>query len=164
MIYWCFSDKWKPFIGYFHSLAQSSTGNANSEIWADQINGLQNGWAYICPSFRCVAYFNFFLFILSSSTQNLAEIQTYVNILQQINQTLPLVPNVSLGTSEVRSISLWLCVCQCVCACVCICAVFLRGKMVFACVSPVYVPGVDESCSRRCTVLCMCMCVCLCVF
>uniref|UniRef100_H3CT81 Filensin n=1 Tax=Tetraodon nigroviridis TaxID=99883 RepID=H3CT81_TETNG len=32
--------------------------------------------------------------------KNLAEIQTYVNILQQINQTLPLVPNVSLGTSE----------------------------------------------------------------
>ncbi|XP_068183679.1 filensin [Antennarius striatus] len=32
--------------------------------------------------------------------KNLAEIQTYVNILQQINQTLPLVPNVSLGISE----------------------------------------------------------------
>ncbi|KAK5619599.1 hypothetical protein CRENBAI_011709, partial [Crenichthys baileyi] len=31
---------------------------------------------------------------------NLAEIQTYVNILQQINQTLPLVPNVSVGISE----------------------------------------------------------------
>uniref|UniRef100_A0A3Q3WM09 Filensin n=1 Tax=Mola mola TaxID=94237 RepID=A0A3Q3WM09_MOLML len=31
---------------------------------------------------------------------NLAEIQTYVNILKQINQTLPLIPNVSLGTSE----------------------------------------------------------------
>ncbi|MED6258858.1 Filensin, partial [Ataeniobius toweri] len=33
--------------------------------------------------------------------KNLAEIQTYVNILQQINQTLPLVPNVSVGISEV---------------------------------------------------------------
>uniref|UniRef100_A0A3B4ZP88 Filensin n=1 Tax=Stegastes partitus TaxID=144197 RepID=A0A3B4ZP88_9TELE len=32
--------------------------------------------------------------------KNLAEIQTYVNILQQINQTLPLVPNVSVGISE----------------------------------------------------------------
>ncbi|XP_017282747.1 filensin [Kryptolebias marmoratus] len=32
--------------------------------------------------------------------KNLAEIQTYVNILQQINQTLPLVPNVSAGISE----------------------------------------------------------------
>ncbi|CAL1577502.1 unnamed protein product [Knipowitschia caucasica] len=32
--------------------------------------------------------------------KDLAEIQTYVNILQQINQTLPLVPNVSLGISE----------------------------------------------------------------
>ncbi|XP_010743912.1 filensin [Larimichthys crocea] len=32
--------------------------------------------------------------------KNLAEIQTYVNILQQINQTLPLGPNVSLGISE----------------------------------------------------------------
>uniref|UniRef100_A0A668T0S5 Filensin n=1 Tax=Oreochromis aureus TaxID=47969 RepID=A0A668T0S5_OREAU len=32
--------------------------------------------------------------------KNLAEIQTYVNILKQINQTLPLVPNVSVGISE----------------------------------------------------------------
>ncbi|XP_034041452.1 filensin [Thalassophryne amazonica] len=32
--------------------------------------------------------------------KNLAEIQTYANILQQINQTLPLVPNMSLGISE----------------------------------------------------------------
>ncbi|XP_074502150.1 filensin [Sebastes fasciatus] len=32
--------------------------------------------------------------------KNLAEIQTYVNILQQINQTLPLAPNVSAGISE----------------------------------------------------------------
>ncbi|XP_068573420.1 filensin [Cebidichthys violaceus] len=32
--------------------------------------------------------------------KNLAEIQTYVNILQQINQTLPLAPNVSVGISE----------------------------------------------------------------
>uniref|UniRef100_A0A3B3HXU9 Filensin n=1 Tax=Oryzias latipes TaxID=8090 RepID=A0A3B3HXU9_ORYLA len=32
--------------------------------------------------------------------KNLAEIQTYVNILQQINQTLPLTPNVSAGISE----------------------------------------------------------------
>ncbi|KAI3363264.1 hypothetical protein L3Q82_011895 [Scortum barcoo] len=32
--------------------------------------------------------------------KNLAEIQTYVNILQQINQTLRLVPNVSVGISE----------------------------------------------------------------
>ncbi|XP_061790857.1 filensin [Nerophis lumbriciformis] len=32
--------------------------------------------------------------------KNLAEIQTYVNILQQINQTLPLVPPVSVGISE----------------------------------------------------------------
>ncbi|XP_024152252.1 filensin [Oryzias melastigma] len=32
--------------------------------------------------------------------KNLAEIQTYVNILQQINQTLPLVPNASAGISE----------------------------------------------------------------
>ncbi|XP_061767762.1 filensin [Nerophis ophidion] len=32
--------------------------------------------------------------------KNLAEIQTYVNILQQINQTLPLVPPVSAGISE----------------------------------------------------------------
>ncbi|XP_026165663.1 filensin [Mastacembelus armatus] len=32
--------------------------------------------------------------------KNLAEIQTYVNILQQINQTLPLVPSVSVGISE----------------------------------------------------------------
>ncbi|KAM8852484.1 filensin [Synchiropus picturatus] len=32
--------------------------------------------------------------------KNLAEIKTYLNILQQINQTLPLVPNVSLGISE----------------------------------------------------------------
>uniref|UniRef100_A0A8C6P0M6 Filensin n=1 Tax=Nothobranchius furzeri TaxID=105023 RepID=A0A8C6P0M6_NOTFU len=32
--------------------------------------------------------------------KNLAEIQTYVNILQQINQTLPLGPNVSVGISE----------------------------------------------------------------
>ncbi|XP_032397711.1 filensin isoform X2 [Etheostoma spectabile] len=32
--------------------------------------------------------------------KNLAEIQTYVNILQQINQTLPLAPNVSAGLSE----------------------------------------------------------------
>ncbi|XP_034538077.1 filensin [Notolabrus celidotus] len=32
--------------------------------------------------------------------KNLAEIQTYVNILQQINQTLPLTPNVSVGMSE----------------------------------------------------------------
>ncbi|XP_033469331.2 filensin [Epinephelus lanceolatus] len=32
--------------------------------------------------------------------KNLAEIQTYVNILQQINQTLPLVPNTSVGISE----------------------------------------------------------------
>uniref|UniRef100_A0A3Q3JZI5 Filensin n=1 Tax=Monopterus albus TaxID=43700 RepID=A0A3Q3JZI5_MONAL len=32
--------------------------------------------------------------------KNLAEIQTYVNILQQINQTLPFVPNVSMGISE----------------------------------------------------------------
>lgn len=32
--------------------------------------------------------------------KNLAEIQTYVNILQQITQTLPLVPSVSLGISE----------------------------------------------------------------
>ncbi|XP_070697585.1 filensin [Pempheris klunzingeri] len=32
--------------------------------------------------------------------KNLAEIQTYVNILQQINQTMPLVPNVSVGISE----------------------------------------------------------------
>ncbi|XP_029305992.1 filensin [Cottoperca gobio] len=32
--------------------------------------------------------------------KNLAEIQTYVNILHQINQTLPLAPNVSVGTSE----------------------------------------------------------------
>ncbi|KAF3842015.1 hypothetical protein F7725_023966 [Dissostichus mawsoni] len=34
--------------------------------------------------------------------KNIAEIQTYVNILHQINQTLPLAPNVSLGISEVR--------------------------------------------------------------
>ncbi|XP_041866563.1 filensin [Melanotaenia boesemani] len=32
--------------------------------------------------------------------KNLAEIQTYVNILQQINQTLPLLPSVSVGISE----------------------------------------------------------------
>ncbi|XP_034093909.1 filensin [Gymnodraco acuticeps] len=32
--------------------------------------------------------------------KNIAEIQTYVNILHQINQTLPLAPNVSLGISE----------------------------------------------------------------
>uniref|UniRef100_A0A3Q3L4E6 Filensin n=1 Tax=Labrus bergylta TaxID=56723 RepID=A0A3Q3L4E6_9LABR len=32
--------------------------------------------------------------------KNLAEIQTYVNILKQINQTLPLAPNVSVGISE----------------------------------------------------------------
>ncbi|XP_039639167.1 filensin isoform X1 [Perca fluviatilis] len=32
--------------------------------------------------------------------KNLAEIQTYVNILKQINQTLPLAPNVSAGISE----------------------------------------------------------------
>nr|XP_057914780.1 filensin-like [Doryrhamphus excisus] len=32
--------------------------------------------------------------------KNLAEIQTYLNILQQINQTLPLVPTVSVGISE----------------------------------------------------------------
>ncbi|KAL7383488.1 hypothetical protein ABVT39_011663 [Epinephelus coioides] len=32
--------------------------------------------------------------------KNLAEIQTYVNILQQINQTLPLVPTTSVGISE----------------------------------------------------------------
>lgn len=32
--------------------------------------------------------------------KNLAEIQTYVNILQQITETLPLVPSVSLGISE----------------------------------------------------------------
>ncbi|XP_047459160.1 filensin [Mugil cephalus] len=32
--------------------------------------------------------------------KDLAEIQTYVNILQQINQTLPLAPNVSFGISE----------------------------------------------------------------
>ncbi|XP_061546361.1 filensin [Phycodurus eques] len=32
--------------------------------------------------------------------KNLAEIQTYVNILQQINQTLPLAPTVSVGISE----------------------------------------------------------------
>ncbi|XP_071393306.1 filensin [Centroberyx affinis] len=32
--------------------------------------------------------------------KNLAEIQTYVNILHQINQTTPLVPNMSVGISE----------------------------------------------------------------
>uniref|UniRef100_A0A8C5I4S5 Filensin n=1 Tax=Gouania willdenowi TaxID=441366 RepID=A0A8C5I4S5_GOUWI len=32
--------------------------------------------------------------------KNLAEIQTYVNVLQQIKQTLPFVPNVSVGISE----------------------------------------------------------------
>uniref|UniRef100_A0AAQ4RDL3 Filensin n=1 Tax=Gasterosteus aculeatus aculeatus TaxID=481459 RepID=A0AAQ4RDL3_GASAC len=32
--------------------------------------------------------------------KNLAEIQTYVNILKQINQTLPLAPNMSAGISE----------------------------------------------------------------
>ncbi|KAM6996989.1 filensin [Tautogolabrus adspersus] len=32
--------------------------------------------------------------------KNLAEIETYVNILKQINQTLPLAPNVSVGISE----------------------------------------------------------------
>ncbi|XP_034408015.1 filensin isoform X2 [Cyclopterus lumpus] len=32
--------------------------------------------------------------------KNLAEIQTYVNILQQINKTLPLAPNVTVGISE----------------------------------------------------------------
>ncbi|XP_062376154.1 filensin [Sardina pilchardus] len=32
--------------------------------------------------------------------KNLAEIQTYVNILQQINQTTPLLPNMSVGISE----------------------------------------------------------------
>ncbi|KAM3863281.1 filensin [Diretmus argenteus] len=32
--------------------------------------------------------------------KNLAEIQTYVNILHQINQTTPLVPNASVGISE----------------------------------------------------------------
>lgn len=66
---------------------------------------------------------------LTLSTQNLAEIQTYVNILQQINQTLPLVPNVSLGTSEVRSLMLSQCPLH-----VCVC-VSLRGEMVFAFVS-----------------------------
>ncbi|XP_062257531.1 filensin isoform X2 [Platichthys flesus] len=37
--------------------------------------------------------------------KNLAEIQTYVSILQQINQTLPLVPNVSVGISEEKLLS-----------------------------------------------------------
>ncbi|XP_067093046.1 filensin [Osmerus mordax] len=32
--------------------------------------------------------------------KNLAEIQTYVNILHQINQTLPLMPNMAVGISE----------------------------------------------------------------
>ncbi|XP_046885510.1 filensin [Hypomesus transpacificus] len=32
--------------------------------------------------------------------KNLAEIQTYVNILHQINQTLPLMPNMTVGISE----------------------------------------------------------------
>lgn len=62
--------------------------------------------------------------------QNLAEIQTYVNILQQINQTLPLVPNVSLGISEVRSLIL----CMCVSACAHKAAV-PEGEDMFACVS-----------------------------
>lgn len=64
------------------------------------------------------------MYLLSSSTQNLAEIQTYVNILQQINQTLPLVPNVSLGTSEVSSRVV-------VTASTCVC-VLLREQNVFA--------------------------------
>lgn len=62
----------------------------------------------------CWVAYLMFLFVLFSPTQNLAEIQTYVNILQQINQTLPLVPNVSVGISEVRTLMLSLCICVCV--------------------------------------------------
>lgn len=78
------------------------------------------------------------------SAQNLAEIQTYVNILQQINQTLPLVPNVSLGTSEVRSLMLSLCVHVLMCVCVCVRYVPKGEEGVCHRVSFGYVSGVDE--------------------
>lgn len=81
----------------------------------------------------------YFVFILSPSPQNLAEIQTYVNILQQINQTLPLAPNVSLGSSEVRTLMLNVAtVCMCACVYVGVYGVPQGEDGVCLCVSPGY--------------------------
>lgn len=135
----------KAFIGYFKSWTLSSI---RSELVkaskADQI--------------KCSAVY------FVSSPQNLAEIQTYVNILQQINQTLPLAPNVSLGSSEVRSL------CACVSVCVhdvpqgedgvCLSALAMCLGLLRSLVSQ---PSWMSVPAFVCVSFTVCSCVCLCV-
>lgn len=54
---------------------------------------------------RLHPYCTVFSLTIFCPPQNLAEIQTYLNILNQINQTVVLIPSMSVGISEVR----WLC-------------------------------------------------------
>lgn len=139
MIYQGIPVQWKPVIGNFHPLIQSSLKNAKLGVCEQTRNSFQY-CMYVCiiKQVRVAELYICFALISSSFTQNLAEIQTYVNILQQINQTLPLGPNVSLGISEVRSLMLSLWVRLCVC-----CSPRRRRWCLHVCQLG-YVSGVDE--------------------